>query len=575
MDLKSVETTAVQEGLKDISDRIANEELATAEVQFQLGSMAEAEKYKNDPNLDTIEERHAAGMTDQLGKASANITSAKTRALFITRGELGMAKANANMSEKTTTRKNDREKGHMANAIDLMVKGGMDMQYGDPGTAAVGIQLTLDSMVERNVITAVDAQQTMKKAQLDMAYGRLKQLPPEEQLALLDDQNPKTKKWLENVPPDVLRQLKDEALRQEANGRALGMAFEMSSMDEAEGLAKLKQDFINGDLDDDDYEKTRLRFLRVKNDQDQVQLSAIEDYLEEGIGEIAFGGTTVAQLEAAPGGIEMMKKMTPAQLNNLYAAEDNAMKRAAGLGIKYSDWPTKSRLRELLASEQNVKARKYWSENSAKLNDGDWKYFNAATSPSKSKAPEWDPIRSARQVLAEYKKQNTDMTDKQESDIWDRIDENIESYFNDPKTAGQKPPKALVNDWVDEEFLKIHHTENWAFDEEKFLYEMDDTGLLQRDEVVAQLDFLQEATGLPRGEAGQMMSQYSLDHYEFVPQVNEALAYLRETQPNLEPWQQWNRVKAMLNIDQPGPRVDSQSPAVEDKAGLGLNIPGQ
>jgi len=576
MDLASVETTAAQKGLKEVGDRIANEELATAEVQFQLASMAEAEKYANDPDLDTIEERHAAGMTDQLGKASANITSAKTRALFITRGELAMGKANANMSEKTTTRKNDREKGHMANAMDLMVKGGMDLQYGDPGTAAVGIQLTLDSMVERNVISAVDAQQTMKKAQLDMAYGRLKQMSPEQQLEILNSPDAKTQKWLADVPPDVLRSLKDEALRQEANGRALGMAFEMSSMDEAEGLAKLQQDFINGDLDDEDYEKTRLRFMRVKNDQDQVQLQAIEDYLEEGIGEIAYGGATVAQLEAAPGGIEMMKKMTPAQVANLYAAEDNAMKRAAGTNLKYSDVATKTRLRDLLAKDQHVKARKYWSENSAKLNDGDWKYFNAATSPSKSAAPEWDPIRSARQLLGEYKKQNTDMTDKQESDIWDRVDENIKSYFYDPKTAGQKPPPAMVNEWIDEEFLKIHHTENWAFDEEKFLYEMDDTGELQRDEVVAQLDFIQEATSLPRPEAGQLMSQYSQDHYEFVPQVKEALEYLRETQPNLEPWQHWNRIKKMLNIDQAGnAQVDSRSPAVEDQAGLGLNIPGQ
>lgn len=565
LNLASVETTEAQKGLKEMGDRIANEELATAEVQFQLGAMAEAEKYANDPDLDTVEERHAAGMQDQLGKASANITSAKTRALFITRGEEGVARANAVQAEKTLGKKNDREKGHMANAIDLMVKGGMDMQYGDPGTAAVGIQLTLDSMVERNVISAVDAQRTMKKAQLDMAYGRLKQLPPEEQLKILNDTDPKTRKWLENVPPDVLRSLKDEALRQEENGKALTMAFEMSSMDEADGLAKLEQDFVNGDLSDADYEKTRLRFLRVKNDQDTQQLAAIDDYLEEGMAAIAYGGTTIAQLENAPGGIEMMKKMTQAQRDNMYAAEDNAMKRSAGQGRKYSDLATKTQLRDLLAKDQHVKARKYWSENSAKLNDGDWKYFNAATSPAKSATTEWKPIRNARQTLAEYKKVNTDMTDKQESDIWDRVDENIESYFNDPKTAGQKPPPALVNEWIDEEFLKIHHTENWWPDEEKFLYEMDETGQLQRDEVVAQLDFIETASGLPRAEAGQLMSAYSSKYFEFVPKVNEALGVVRDRFPNEEPWQHWARIKRMMGItDKP---TEGVTPEVLDAGG--------
>jgi hypothetical protein len=574
MDLKSVETTAAQEGLKEVSDRIANEELATAEVQFQLGAMAEANKYKDDPDLDTIEERHAAGMQDQLGKASANITSAKTRALFITRGELGVARANYNISEKTTARKNDREKGHMANAIDLMVKGGMDLEYGDPGTAAVGIQLTLDSMVERNVISAVDGQQTMKKAQLDMAYGRLKQMAPEQQLEILNSPDPKTQKWLADVPPDVLRSLKDEALRQEANGRALTMAFEMSGMDEAEGLAKLEQDFVNGDLSDADYEKTRLRFMRVKNDQDTVQLNAIEAYLEEGMAEIAYGSTTVAQIESTPGGIDMLKKMTQAQRNNLYAAEDNAMKRAAGMGLKYSDWPTKSHLRELLATDQHVKARKYWSENSAKFNDGDWKYFNAATSPSKSKAAEWDPIRSARQTLAEYKKQNKDMTDQQESDIWDRIDVKSKTYFNE--NNGKKAPDALMNEWIDFEFIKIKHTENWWPDEEKFLFQMDNTGLLQRDEVVAQIDFLQEATTLPRAAAGQLMAGYSGDNYEFVPKMKEALGVVRSEFPNEEPWQHWARIKRYLHIDEGGPAQGfTGNPSVEDKVGLGLNIPGQ
>jgi hypothetical protein len=451
MDLASVETGAVQQGLKEVSDRIANEELAEAEVQFQIASMAEAEKYANDPDLDTIEERHAAGMQDQLGKASAKITSAKTRALFITRGEAAVARANAVQGAKTTVRQNDREKGHKANAIDLMVRGGMDLEYGDPGTAAVGIQLTLDSMVERNVITAVEGQKLMKQAQLDMAYGRLKSMPPEQQLEMLNDPDPKTQKWLADVPPDVLRSLKDEALRQEENGRALKMAFDMASLDEADGLAQLEQAFINGDLSDDDYEKTRLRYLRVKNDQDTQQLAAIEDYLEEGLAEINFGGTTISQLEAAPGGIEMMKKMTPAQLNNMYAAEDNAMKRAAGLGRVYSDGPTKSHLRELLATDQNVKARKYWSENSAKFNDGDWKYFNAATSPTKSSAASFKPLQTTNQLMSDYLDANP-LDEEGEAALWDTLSTQAEQYYFDNQ---KNPEPALIRQWVKDKHANI------------------------------------------------------------------------------------------------------------------------
>ena len=444
LDLKAVETTAAQKGAKEVGDRIANEELAKAEVQFQIGAMAEAKKYENDQDLDSIEERHAAGMQDQLGKASANITSAKTRAMFLIRGEEGMAKANAMISEKTTRKKNDREKGYMANAVDLMVKGGMDMEYGDPGEAALGIQLSLDSMVERGVITRVDAEETLKKAQLDMAYGRLKQMAPKQQLEILNDPDPKTRAWLDNVPPDVLRGLKDQALAQEANNRALGQAFEMKEMTEEQGLAELERQFISGELDDQDYEKTRLRFMRVKNDQDVQQLATIEDYLEEGMAEISAGNTTVKQLEDSPGGIEMMKKMTQAQRDNMYAAEDGAMERAAGKDRKYSDLVVKSKLREYAATGQYIKGRKYFSENSAKLNMGDFKYFNSATSPTKSSDPKFKPLQTANQLMADYLDEHP-LDEAGTVKLWNDLSDQVEEY----QDINQKnPEQSTIRQWV-------------------------------------------------------------------------------------------------------------------------------
>ena len=545
MDLKAVETGAAQKGLKELGDRIANEELATAEVQFQLGAMAEAEKYKNDPDLDTIEERHAAGMKDQLGKASSKITSAKTRAIFITRGEAAVARANSIQGEKTTARKNDREKGHMANAIDLMVKGGMDLQWGDPGTAAVGIQLTLDSMVERQVISAVDAQRTMKKAQLDMAYGRLKSMDPTQQLEILNAKDAKTQRWLEDVPPDVLRQLREQAEAAELNNVAQAYAFDTRGNENAvNDMYDLAQ---KEGWDADRIDKTRLRIMRLEQDDEVTKQRELEDYYEEGAAEIYAGTATLEMMEATPEGIQMLAKLSEAQRRNLVAAQDNAVERAAGKGRKYSDLVVKNRLKSLMASGQLIEGRKYWSENYASLNDSDFKYFNVATSPTKSAAPEFDPIRSARQLLAEHKKVNTQMTDDQESEIWDRIDVKSLEYFND--NAGKKAPDKLVNEWIEEEFIQIKHKENWWPDEEKFLYEMDDTGLLQRDEVVDQLDFLQKATGFSRSRTGDLMSGYAEREYEFVPKMNEALAVVRSRYPNEKPYQHWARIKNMLGIE--------------------------
>lgn len=449
MDLRSVETDAAQKGLKEMGDRIANEELATAEVQFQIASMAEAEKYANDPDLDTIEERHAAGMQDQLGKASANITSAKTRALFITRGEEGVARANAVQNQKTTARKNDREKGHMANAIDLMVKGGMDLEYGDPGTAAVGIQLTLDSMVERNVITAVDAQGTMKKAQLDMAYGRLKSMDPTQQLEILNSTDPKTTKWLEDVPPDVLRQLKEQAEAQEMNNVAQAYAFESRGNENA--LNEMYDQAEKEGWDDDRTQKTRLRILRLEQDDEVTKQRELEDYYEEGAASIFAGEATLEMMEDTPQGIEMLKKLSEAQRRNLVAAQDNAVERAAGKGRKYSDLVVKNRLKELMASGQLIEGRKFWSENYASLNDADFKYFNVATSPTKSSSPSFKPLQTTNQLMSDYLDAHP-LDEEGERKLWDTLSGQAEEFWIDNQ---KNPEPAMVRQWVKDKHAEI------------------------------------------------------------------------------------------------------------------------
>jgi hypothetical protein len=569
LDLRAVETTAAQKGIKEWGDTVANEELATAEVQFQIGAMAEAEKYKNDTDFDTIEERHAAGMQDQLGKSAANITSRKNREMFMIRGEEGVAKANAIMNKRVTEKKNDRERAHSASAIDLLVKGAMDLETGDPAEAALGIQLTLDSMVERDVISAVDGQKMARTAQLDMAYGRLKSMNPQQQLEIINSTDPKVKKWLDDVPPDVVRQLKTQAENAEMGDIAMDYAMGQRGNDDA--LNEMYAKSVEEDWGEKLTTKTRTQILRLQQDDELMRQNDLTDYYEEGAASIRSGETTLKQMESTPGGIAEIKKLSEAQYRNLVEADDNAVERAAGRGRKYSDLEVKNRLKGYMASGAYIEGRKYWSENFAKLNDSDFKYFNVATSPTKSNAPEWDPIRSARQLLGEHKKQNPSMTDVQETEIWDRIDEQALTYYT--QNGGKKAPDAEVNQWIETEFIKVKHKKNWWPDEELFLYEMEPK---QRVQVTDQLKFLQEATGWDRSTVGDLLSGHSNETYDFVPKMNEALGVVRERYPNEKPFEHWARIKNMLNLNEAAaaePRVDEESPA--GNSGLGLVIPGQ
>lgn len=452
MDLKAQDQTASKQGIQELQDRISNEELATAEVQFQLGAMAEAEKYRNDTDLDTIDERHAAGMQEVMAKASAHITSAKAREMFVIRGEEGMAKANAAMANKTNDRRNDREKGYMANAIDAMVKGGMDLEYGDPGEAALGIQLSLDSMVERGVISNVDAQQTLRKAQLDMAYGRLKSMSPEMQLEMLNSEDPKIQAWVEDVPPDTLRQLREQAEQQGIDDTAQGFAMQTRGMDTADALDMMYIQAEKEDWNADRIDSTRVRILRIQQDDEVMHQKALEDYYEEGAASIYFGETTLEQLESTPKGVEMLKKMTEGQRRNLRIAQDNAILRQNGEGRRHSDGAVTSKLKQMLANGQEIEARKYWSENYASLNDADFRFYDRRTSPTKSTDPTFKPVQTTHQVMSDYLDQHP-LDEEGTTKIWNDLSDQAAAWSRE--NEGKTPDQALVQQWVRDKHSEI------------------------------------------------------------------------------------------------------------------------
>jgi hypothetical protein len=445
-----VPQTAIQ-GMKELGERISNEEFAKAEVQFQIGAISESKRFDEDSDIDTAEERHAAAMVDQLGKAAAGITDRRAREMFMIRGEEGVERSKAQMSQKITAKKNDREKGYMANAIDVMVKGGMDLEYGNPGEAALGIQLSLDSMVERGVVSRVEAEGTMRKAQLDMAHGRLKAMDPAMQLKVLDD--PEAQQWLANIPADVVRGLKEDAMAHNEDNVAQDYAMSTRGMDEEDALNQMYLQASEEDWDAARVDKTRMRIMRIQQDDEVMKQRKLEDYYEEGAASIWAGESTLDQIRKTPAGIEMLKGMTRAQRLNLEDAQDNADRRAAGEGRKYSDRVVVDKLKRFMVNNQPVEMRKYWSENFARLNDSDFTYFNQAVSPKKSNEPSFKPVQTTRQVMDDYLKQYPLDDEAMEGKLWERLNDKAKRYYYD--NGEKNPPPELIQTWVTDEHRNV------------------------------------------------------------------------------------------------------------------------
>ena len=444
-----VATPAAKKALAEWQDRLNREEVSKAQLEFQLAQIQEDEAASLDADIDTIDGRYERNIQNALGRASENITDARIREQFLQDGEQRAMVASAKNRQRTQEKKNERERGYMANAIDTMVKGAMDLEYGDPGTAAIAIRDVLDSQVERGVVGREDAERTFRQAQLDMAHGRLKAMDPEEQLAILDSEE--AQPWLSNIPPDTLATLRREAEDQAKNSAALRAAFSMSGMETEDGLQELERQFINGEIDERDYEKRRSRFLREKQDQEVQLQKELEDYYEEGARSIWSGESTLDDMQASQEGRLLLEKMTEAQRRNLEEAQNNANERAAGRGRKYSDRTVVDTLHRMLANGQDIEARKYWSENYAKLNDRDFEFYDQRTSPSKSQAPEFKPLITANALMTDYL-QEYPLDEEQERMFREKIDDKARDYYEE---SGKQPPRDMVNGWIRDEHREV------------------------------------------------------------------------------------------------------------------------
>lgn len=533
-------TGVAAKNIQILQERQDNEELANARITFELSQIVEASKYDQDSDLETIEERHGAAQKEGLAKAAGNISNTEIRNMFIQEGGVTVERNNAVMGEKVFARKSDRERGFMSNAFAEIVKNTINMQSGDQGLntgeqmqqAIISIQLATDSMVERGVIDVESAQALVRKSQYDMAIGRLKAMDPVDQLKALEED------WTKQLPADLLRSLREAAEEKARDQQAQNRALEMSGMTITQGLEKIKEQYLKEGWDVEEYDKVRLRFLREKQDQEVGKQAMQEDLYENHYSDIFMGASRIEDIPNFE-----QYAMTAAQKANLQLAQDNADKRAAGELVKeFSDPVVEAILKEFIASGQDIAARKYWSENFAKLNTSDFRYWDRRLSPKKSSDPSFKPIRTTRQVMNEFLETN-ELDDKKRSLMWGRLEVLADEYWQEHQ---ENMPKDLQQKWVRDEFIRVTtEIEPWYFggDTEKLVAEMETK---ERTKYVTMTSFLRGAIpGISQQEAADLYSEYTVEE-------REQLDWLVGSNPKMESWEIWARFKAMLGKQEAG-----------------------
>ena len=535
--------------LAEEKERIDNRQLGEARVQLQLATIAADARYEQDDDLDTIQMRYDSDMKEQLAMAAGVIEDGELRDAFVMDSQVAVASAQEKMRSKVTARQNDREKGHMTNAIAEIVRGTLHMEEGAQGLSTgeqltqgiIAIQTATESMVERGVITEVEAQTMVRQAQNDMAMGKLQMMSGEDQLAALEED------WASNLPPQILGQLQQEAERKHDDELAHSQALAMKDMDYGAGLAMLQEAYAD---DPDMYELSRARFAQLKQDEKAAKQELQEDFYNDYFFDVRSGTIKVSDIpNLRDAGLNSK------QLNALHKAEADAALQAAGDEYrKFSDPEVVQQLDQYIGNNQLVEARQYFSENFDRLTggpNGDMYYYRGMLT-KKGSDPEFKPVRTARQLLKDFEEKHGKLSKDENFFMWERLQQKQTDYIR----ANQKEPTdQQMNDWIREEFYQVRRT-NTFFDDNDLVHELSPERRMQYDR---QVSAIQALLGSSREAAANAWSGYTQEQYDAIDDALTALPQIRKEFPNLDDRQLWSLITTTL-IGQPGDEIPQATP---------------
>ncbi len=423
------------DALKEVAQKKDNEELANAEVQFNLAQIAAQEKYQNDEDIDTIDDRFAADMNEGLGNAASYITDSNIRNMFVERTQVQVEADKLKMGQVVQQRKNDREIGYMENAFEAMTKGAI--ATGNIPQATKALQLSLDSMVERNVISREQAEATLRSRREEMTLGALRAMSPQEMIDALDQP------WVNNLGADQLRALKTEAMQRVIETESYDAAVELIANPNINNQFEASM-ALNAMYADDPNRAQRMKesitwYNSLETQRGNAETQKELDLYQKVDLQVRDGAITLEMLrDPSTQAYRDFKEMLPAHRSNV---ENYLRQVGAGTEPKVSDFSVWHNLNVLERSGRRKEALDYFMANWSRLTASDRKH--------------WDDILVGGQADGMFSQQQRvlAMTEKmgwsKANSIITHINDWYMQYQRDPANAGQPPSDQMVEEFID------------------------------------------------------------------------------------------------------------------------------
>lgn len=225
--IATIDTSQVSAGNRAIAnmfgqlaEKEARSQFAKAQADLTISLQSAHEKYKNDPEWNTINERYAEETQKRISQIADSIGIPAMREQFLVENSPRINEAKERVAGVAWTKQKDFEIGDTANKAESLMNAGI--QNGDLAESAYNFDMLVDSNVERGFMTADDAELAKQKFRNDLAVRHIKALAPEQrEYALKHNKDVKA-----NLPPDTYNTLLRQAEEDTNLGEAQKYAYE-------------------------------------------------------------------------------------------------------------------------------------------------------------------------------------------------------------------------------------------------------------------------------------------------------------------------------------------------------------
>lgn len=335
--------------------RRQNYEYNNARAKFMTSKVQIDNSFRDDPDYETFDDRYMEGVNASLNEVAMTISDPEMRDAFIAEQGFRIAQGRERISDLARSKEVDfRQSEIIENLAGLK---GMVIEGGDTETVSTA-QALVDAAVENGYIDRVAGTNMMSAWKEQSAVAWLESIEPEKRLEALNSP------MAENLPVESRAGLKREAESELMKYTASGMVdgWVANDTDRATRLVE-----INKIKDPDLRDEVMRQSDNQMNQAAKAELETQTEIYDAIFPAIRAGEVTVDQMNK-----DQLNSLTPAMINNLYAAEANAAKTTA----VRSNRDVLSQLQFLETMQDYGAMRKLLMERGAELSDSDYEQYS-------------------------------------------------------------------------------------------------------------------------------------------------------------------------------------------------------